>query len=71
MELSELIIQTRKQANLTQAGLAELAGVGKTVVWDLEHGKRTIRLETLIKVLATLNIDLTVRSPVTEEETRL
>ena len=68
MELSELILQTRKQANLTQAGLAELAGVGKTVVWDLEHGKRTIRLQTMIRVLATLNIDLIVRSPVSKEE---
>ena len=71
MTLSELILQTRKRANLTQSELAELAGVGKTVVWDLEHGKRTIRLETLLKVLAPLNIDLIARSPITREEMRL
>jgi len=71
MTLSELILQTRKRANLTQSELAELAGVGKTVVWDLEHGKRTIRLETLLKVLAPLNIDLNARSPITREEMRL
>jgi HTH-type transcriptional regulator/antitoxin HipB len=71
MELAQLISQTRKQARLTQAELAALAGVGKTVVWDLEHGKRTIRLETLSKVLSSLNIDLIVRSPITREELSL
>ena len=71
MTLAELIVQTRKRANLTQSELAELAGVGKTVIWDLEHGKRTIRLKTLLKVLAPLNIDLFVRSPISKEEVRL
>jgi HTH-type transcriptional regulator / antitoxin HipB len=71
MTLGELIVQTRKRAKLTQAELAELAGVGKTVIWDLEHGKRTVRLETLIKILAPLNIELIARSPISKEETRL
>ncbi len=71
MDLAQLISQTRKQARLTQAELAALAGVGKTVVWDLEHGKQTIRLETLSKVLASLNIDLIVRSPITREDVSL
>jgi HTH-type transcriptional regulator / antitoxin HipB len=71
MTLGELIVQTRNRAKLTQAELAELAGVGKTVVWDLEHGKRTVRLETLIKILAPLNIELIARSPISKEETRL
>jgi HTH-type transcriptional regulator / antitoxin HipB len=71
MELSELIFQTRKRASLTQAELADLAGVGKTVVWDLEHGKFTVRLETLIKILTSLNIELIARSPINKEEIRL
>ena len=71
MALSELILHTRRRANLTQGELAKLAGVGKTVIWDLEHGKRTVRLETLLKVLAPLNVDLIARSPVTKEDTRL
>jgi HTH-type transcriptional regulator / antitoxin HipB len=66
MTLSELIGHTRKKANLTQSELAQLAGVGKTVIWDLEHGKPTIRLETLLKVLGALNIDLIARSPIRE-----
>ena len=71
MSLAELILQTRKRANLTQAELAALAGAGRTVIWDLEHGKITVRLETLLKVLAPLNIDLFVRSPISQEEIRL
>jgi HTH-type transcriptional regulator / antitoxin HipB len=71
MVLNELILQTRKRANLTQAELADLAGVGKTVVWDLEHGKRTVRLETLVKILTPLNIELIARSPINKEEIRL
>jgi HTH-type transcriptional regulator / antitoxin HipB len=71
MCLAELIVQTRKRAKLTQEELAALAGVGKTVVWDLEHGKQTIRLETLTKVLAALNIGLFVRLPITKEEVSL
>jgi HTH-type transcriptional regulator/antitoxin HipB len=68
MALDELIFQTRKLANLTQAELAQLAGVGRTVIWDLEHGKRTVRLDTLLKILAPLNIDLIARSPISKEE---
>lgn len=71
MTLNELILHARKSANLTQSELAELAGVGKTVIWDLEHGKRTVRLETLLKVLASLNIDTIARSPITGEEVQL
>ncbi len=53
----------RKRAGLTQAQLARLAGVGKTVVFDVEKGKRTVRLETLLKVLDVLNIRLEWQSP--------
>ena len=51
-------------SGLSQAGLAKLAGVGKTVIFDLEHGKLTIRYDTLTKILAVLNISLTFDSPV-------
>jgi HTH-type transcriptional regulator / antitoxin HipB len=71
MSLSELVLQTRKRAKLSQQALAALAGVGKTVIWDLEHGKRTIRLETLLKILAVLNISLVLRSPIISEELAL
>lgn len=53
----------RKQSGLTQQQLAQLAGVGKTVVYDLEQGKETIQLNTLIKILDVLNIQIDLKTP--------
>ena len=58
MTLSQLLQGLRKKSGLTQQGLAMLAGVGKTVVFDLEHGKASVQLDTLLKVLKVLNIKL-------------
>lgn len=55
-ELAQMISQRRKQSGLTQKQLAEFAGVGKTVVFDIEHGKKSIQFNTLLKVLQVLNI---------------
>jgi len=61
--LAQLIQGHRKKAALTQVQLAQLAGVGKTVVWDLEHGKESVQWDTLQKVLRVLNITIEWRSP--------
>jgi HTH-type transcriptional regulator/antitoxin HipB len=53
-------------AGLTQVELARLAEVGKTVVHDLERGKTTIQVDTVLKILAVLNIRLEWRSPTGE-----
>ena len=50
-------------SGLSQAELAKLAGVGKTVIFDLEHGKRSIRFDTLTKILSVLNIRISFESP--------
>jgi transcriptional regulator with XRE-family HTH domain len=42
----------RKAEHLTQGVLAELAGVAPRVVWELEHGKRTMRMDVVNAVLA-------------------
>jgi len=47
--------------------LAELAGVGKTSVFDIEKGKATVRLSTLLAVMHVLNIDLVMRGPLMNE----
>jgi len=62
--LSLVIRQHRKIAGLSQLQLAELAGVGKTVVFDLEKGKETIQLDTLRKILNALNIKVELTSPI-------
>lgn len=61
--IGETIRQFRKKAGLTQQQLAEYAGVGKTVVFDIEKGKSTVQLDTLLKILSVLNIELKLETP--------
>lgn len=61
--LARIIKQHRKAAHLSQLQLAELADVGKTVVFDIEKGKETVKLATLRKVLKVLNIKVRLYSP--------
>jgi HTH-type transcriptional regulator/antitoxin HipB len=48
----------RKRQGLTQAAAAGLTGVGIRFMSELENGKATIRLETLLKVLAGYGVQL-------------
>jgi HTH-type transcriptional regulator/antitoxin HipB len=68
-ELATIIRMHRKAANLTQVQLAELAGVGKTVVFDMEKGKETVKLNTLRKILKVLNIEMQLTSPLLNSQT--
>ncbi|MGE5383292.1 MAG: type II toxin-antitoxin system Y4mF family antitoxin [Omnitrophica WOR_2 bacterium] len=60
--LATIIRKHRKAAGLTQLQLAEMAGVGKTVVFDLEKGKETVQLNILLKILSVLNIKVQLTS---------
>ena len=60
--LSKIIRQHRKAAGLSQLQLADMAGVGKTVGFDLEKGKESIQLDTLRKILLVLNIKVQLQS---------
>jgi HTH-type transcriptional regulator / antitoxin HipB len=64
--LNEIVRAHRRWSGLSRAALAKLAGVGKTVVFDLEHGKQSIRYDTLTKILSVLNITITFHSPLME-----
>ncbi len=57
----------RQKAGLTQVELANLAGVGKTVVFDIEKNKESVQCDTLKKVLLTLNITFVFNSPLMKE----
>jgi HTH-type transcriptional regulator / antitoxin HipB len=65
-DLNDIVRQHRRLSGLSQAELAKLAGVGKTVVFDIEHGKESVQFDTLKKVLAALNIQLVPQSPILE-----
>ncbi len=68
--IGEIIRFHRKKAGLTQKQLASLAGVGKTVVFDIEQGKRSVRMNTLLAVASVLNIKLKPESPLMGEWAR-
>jgi transcriptional regulator with XRE-family HTH domain len=65
-KVSEIVLFHRKKSGLSRNQLADLAGVGKTVIYDIENGKETIRFSTLQKVLKTLNIKIIFTSPLME-----
>jgi transcriptional regulator with XRE-family HTH domain len=65
-ELKEVIRMHRKAAKLSRVKLAELAGVGKTVIYDIEKGKESVQLDTLRKILKVLNIKIVLTSPLME-----
>ncbi len=62
-EIGNMVHYYRKASGLSQEALAKLAGVGKTVVFDIEKGKQTIKLNTLQKILAILNIQMVFKTP--------
>jgi len=66
-ELHKIILFHRKQAKLSRNELAELAGLGKTVIYDLEKGKKTARWSTIIKILEALNINIHFQSPLMDD----
>ncbi len=65
-ELADTIRMHRKAAGLSRLQLAEMAGVGKTVIYDVEKGKESVRLDTLRKILKVLNIKVELTSPLIE-----
>ena len=62
-ELGKIISFHRKKSGLSRIELAHLAGVGKTVIYDVEHGKSTVQWETITKILKVLNISIHFESP--------
>jgi y4mF family transcriptional regulator len=62
-EIADIVKYCRNKSGLTQKQLADLSGVGKTVVYDIEKGKESIRLNTLVKIFEVLNIKIKFESP--------
>ena len=61
--LGDIIKYHRNRAGLSRMALADIADVGKTVIYDIEKGKVTVRLKTLLKVLDALNIAMFLNGP--------
>jgi transcriptional regulator with XRE-family HTH domain len=57
----KLIYTRRRELKLSRKALVELSGVGKTALYDVEHGKPTVQLDTLQKLCEVLGLELVIR----------
>jgi y4mF family transcriptional regulator len=55
-----LVRQRRKRLGVTQQALAHMAGCGPVFVYNIEHGKPSLRLDKLLDVLDVLGLELVV-----------
>ena len=62
-QLGRVIKFHRSKAGLTQVQLARLAGIGKTAVFDIENGKKSARIDTILNIFSVLNVRLLMVSP--------
>ncbi len=67
-DIAKAVRAHRKNAGLTQKELARLAGIGKTAVFDVESGKSTVQLATLLRIFGVLNIQINLTSPLLNDE---
>lgn len=67
MDIGKIIHYHRKRFNLTQQELAHQAGLGKTVIFDIEKGKASVQLDTLLKILEVLEIKISYSGPFSED----
>lgn len=65
-ELGDIVRFHRKAQKLNRLELARLAHIGKTAIFDIEHYKTTVQLNTLFQVLDALNIQVQLNSPLME-----
>ena len=63
LDLGVVVERHRRTAGMTQVEAARKAGVGPRFYGELENGKITVRLESVLKVLAGLGLELLVGQP--------
>lgn len=59
-DLGAAIRLARKQQNLRQVDVAQKASVRQALVSDIENGATTAKLDSVMRVLAALDLDLSV-----------
>lgn len=55
-EYGKKVKEIRKKKGVSQESLADLAGLDRTYISDIENGKRNVSLETIFKIAEALNI---------------
>jgi y4mF family transcriptional regulator len=60
-DIGRLIKAARQQRQLSQQDFADLAGVGRRFISELENGKATLEFDKVLHVAASVGIDLFAR----------
>lgn len=58
--LGEAIRHYRREAGLTQAQLAEMAGLRRSYLSELENGKETEQVKRILRILRQLGVRMTL-----------
>ena len=59
-EIGKYLIERRKQLNLTQNDLAEMSGVTKRTIYNIEEGTGNPSFKTLHQLSEILGLDITI-----------
>ncbi|MCL2827020.1 MAG: helix-turn-helix domain-containing protein [Eggerthellaceae bacterium] len=59
-DIGSFLKKTRKAIGLTQEDVASISGVGLSFIHDLEHGKKAIQFDSLMKVISRLDCELAI-----------
>ena len=61
LALGRIIRDRRKSLGLTQAAAGRLVGVHQTTLSDVERGKNKVKIDTLMKLIAALRLELLIQ----------
>jgi HTH-type transcriptional regulator / antitoxin HipB len=61
--IGRVVHHERERSGLRQDELALVAGVSTRVIHQIEHGKPTSRLDSLVSVLDALGLQLAIEEP--------
>jgi transcriptional regulator with XRE-family HTH domain len=54
VEYGKKVREIRKREEVSQESLADLAGLDRTYISDIENGKRNVSIETIFKIASAL-----------------
>jgi transcriptional regulator with XRE-family HTH domain len=57
-EYGKKVREIRKSKGVSQESLADLAGLDRTYISDIENGKRNVSIETIFKIGKALDIPI-------------
>jgi len=61
-EFGQLVRDRRRGLSLSQSELADVIGVNRRVIGELERGKPSVQLSIALRVAAALGLDVALRT---------